>query len=96
MDFYSSSPAWQILIPKAVAYVTVGTLVAWFIYLIGPALRASVSSNYEGYEWVKGKRGLSNFFSVAYEVVFHAERLFVTAYENVRELILCFAVTTTD
>jgi len=87
MDFQYSQ-AWQVLIPKAVAYVTMGTLVAWFVYLIGPALRASVSSKYEGYEWVKGKRGLFQFFSVAYDVVFHAEGLFVTAYEKVSESIL--------
>ena len=95
MDFYTSLP-WHTLVPKAVAYVTVGTLLAWFVYLIGPALRASQSSKYEGFEWVKGERGLSNFFSVAYEVIFKAEGLFKTAYEKVSRLILCFILTFAD
>lgn len=95
MDFYSSLP-WQTLIPKAFAYVTVGTLVAWFVYLIGPALRASHSSKYEGFEWVKGDRSLSNFFSVAYEVVFKAESLFITAYDKVRGLNLRYRIALAD
>ncbi|KAK9414898.1 putative Ent-kaurene oxidase [Seiridium unicorne] len=57
---------------------------AWILHLMAPALRASLSPSYERFTWVKGDRGLVQFFTVAYECVFHAGGLFVTAYEKVR------------
>ncbi|KAI0129029.1 putative cytochrome P450 [Xylariales sp. AK1849] len=78
------SATWLEIIPRLVAYGTIGTVMAWILHLMEPALRASLSPKYEEYTWVKGKRGLFQFFSVAHECVFNAGGLFVTAYEKVR------------
>ncbi|POR39588.1 Ent-kaurene oxidase [Tolypocladium paradoxum] len=73
---------WQTLMPCVVAYVAIATVVAWIAHLLEPAVSASLSPKYEPYRWVKGKRGLLQFFSVAYDCVFNAGGLFVIAYDK--------------
>ncbi|PNY27367.1 Ent-kaurene oxidase [Tolypocladium capitatum] len=75
---------WQTLVPLAVAYVAVATVVAWIAHLVEPAVLASTSPKYESYRWVKGKRGLRQFFSVAYDCVFDSGSLFALAYDKIR------------
>ncbi|OJD19424.1 hypothetical protein AJ78_00598 [Emergomyces pasteurianus Ep9510] len=60
------------------------TLAACLFHLLEPALLASFSPKYAGFTWARGKRGLVNFFSVAYDCVFNAGSLFKVAYEKVR------------
>ena len=84
----SHSETWQATITRIVAFAVMGTVMAWLLHLLQPAFSASFSPKYEGYPWVKGKRGFLQFFSVAHECVFHAGGLFVTAYEKVRSWAL--------
>lgn len=83
MDFLSHPETWQTLVPRMVAYTLLGTFVAWSIHLLEPAWSAAVSSKYKGVTWVKGDRGLLQFFSIAYDCIFHSGGLFVAAYEKV-------------
>ena len=71
-------------VARSVAFGLTAVSLTWFIHLIEPALSASFSPKYKGYEWVDGKRGFLQFFKVAYDVVFHAKELFITAYDKVR------------
>lgn len=72
------------LAPRVVAYAVVAVVVAWLGHLLEPALTASFSRKYDAYPWVKGERGLLQFFSTVHECVFHAGGLFKSLYERVR------------
>jgi hypothetical protein len=80
----SHSETWQAVIPRIITYAAMGTIGAWLMHLLQPALSASLSRKYEAYSWVKGERGLFQFFSVAYECIFYSGGLFKAAYEKVR------------
>lgn len=84
MDVLSHPDTWQSLVPRMVAYTIIGTLVAWSIHLLEPAWSAAVSRKYNNVPWVKGDRGLLQFFSIAYECIFYSGGLFVGAYDKVR------------
>ncbi|KAM0815761.1 putative Ent-kaurene oxidase [Seiridium cardinale] len=79
-----NTETWLPLISRAVVYTAMVTTMAWILHLMAPALRASVSPSYERFAWVQGDREQVQFFAVAYECVFHAGGLLVTAYEKVR------------
>lgn len=77
---------WKGAVIRIAAYSVVATFVAWLIHLLEPALSASFSRKYDGFRWVKGKRGLFQFFSVAYQCIFDAGGLFKIAYDKVSRL----------
>lgn len=85
---YEYIQAWADPIGRVAAYTIFGTLVAWIIHLLEPAMIASFSHQYDQFAWVRGKRGLAQFFSIAYDCIFHAGGLFKTAYEKVSQLTL--------
>ncbi|KAK2731040.1 hypothetical protein FQN55_005166 [Onygenales sp. PD_40] len=75
---------WHVVLLQTVGGTLLVTITAWLFHLMQPAMLASFSPKYEGFTWVRGKRGLSNFFSVAYDCVFNAGSLFKVAYEKVK------------
>ncbi|KAK7746230.1 hypothetical protein SLS62_009446 [Diatrype stigma] len=72
------------LAPRVVVYATIAVAIAWLGHLLEPALTASFSQKYDAYPWVKGERGLLQFFSIVHECVFHAGGLFKSLYEKMR------------
>ncbi|KAK2804810.1 hypothetical protein FQN51_001452 [Onygenales sp. PD_10] len=80
MLLLSVPETWQAAVPRLVAASVVSFLLAWLVHLVRPAFSSGVLPRYGGHSWPKGKRGLWQYYSLAYECVSRPDKVFKPAY----------------
>ncbi|KAM0547284.1 hypothetical protein ACHAPJ_010419 [Fusarium lateritium] len=75
---------WAIL-PRIIAYTVIGTIAAWILHLMQPALQAALSRDYQKFSWAGGKRGVGTFLKATYEVAFKSTEYFKETHRKILE-----------
>ena len=73
---------WAVL-PRVILYSTIAIWTAWFYHLMKPALVAALSPEYNGFNWVSGKKTISSFMNSTYHIAFKSREIFADIHKKV-------------
>ncbi|KAF5027510.1 hypothetical protein F66182_381 [Fusarium sp. NRRL 66182] len=77
----------QKVLSRTIVYAVIGTIAAWMLHLMQPALQAALSQDYQSFSWVGEKRGIGTFLKAAWDVAFSTGFMLMVPKELLNEYV---------